>query len=101
MKKTATSLRLLLLATLGAAALLPVTPALALCVSRPDNAASHYVENGTAQTLCLQEEVGDTTDRMQLEGRLRALQSEIAIQAQRQRLMATPAPSFGTPQAAW
>jgi hypothetical protein len=80
---------------------LPVSPALALCVSRPDDASSHYVENSTAQTLCLQGEVADTAARLQAEGRLKALQAEMAAEMRRQRLLATPVPQVGLPQAAW
>jgi hypothetical protein len=80
---------------------LPVSPALALCVSRPDNAASHYVENNTAQALCLQNEVANTAARLQAEGQLKALQAEMAAEMRRQRLLATPVPRVGLPQAAW
>jgi len=86
---------------LAALLALPAAPALAQCVSRPDTAASRYVENGTAQTLCLQNEVAGTAARMQAEARLKALQAEMAAQQRQQRLLARPVPQPGLPQAAW
>lgn len=80
---------------------LTASPALAQCVSRPDTAASHYVENGTAQALCLQNEVAGTAARMQAEARLKALQAEMAARLRQQRLLTRPVPQVGLPQAAW
>lgn len=80
---------------------LPAAPALAQCVSRPDTAASRYVEHGTAQALCLQNEVAATAARMQAEARLKALQAEMAAELRRQRLLSRPLPQVGLPQAAW
>jgi hypothetical protein len=34
-------------------------PAWAICVSRPDSAASGYVRNGEAKTICQQDELSD------------------------------------------
>ena len=86
---------------LAALAGLTATPALAACVSRPDNAASHYVDNNTSLALCLQNEVAGTAARLQAEGRLNALRAEIAAEARRQRLLATPVPQAALPQAVW
>lgn len=79
----------------------PAAPALAQCVSRPDTAASHYVENNMALTLCLQNEVAGAAARMQAEARLKALQAEMAAQLRQQRLLARPVPQVALPQAAW
>ena len=93
------TLPVLLTATLLAA--LPAAPALALCVSRPDTAASNYVENNTAQTLCLQDEVAGTAARLHEQARLQALQAQMAAELRRQRLLAKPVPGARLPQATW
>lgn len=70
-------------------------------MSRPETAASHFVENNTAQALCLQNEVAGTAARLQAEARLKALQAEMAAELRRQRLLAKPVPQAGLPQAAF
>jgi hypothetical protein len=71
------------LAVVGATA----SPALALCVSYPDGASTNYVENSTAQTICLQQELaGDTRDaanRVRIEAELDYIQRQM----QQQRLL--------------
>lgn len=65
--------------------LLSAVGAQAQCVSRPDNADSHYVENQTALSLCLQRELGRTTDAAAMRAQIDAMLGNMQIQIERQR----------------
>jgi hypothetical protein len=81
-----------LIAVLFAAALMPGA-ALAYCPHFPDDARTHYVENGQRHLICLEGELNDSTAaqtaQVQLQQSLAELQAQIARQqAQAQALAA-------------
>jgi hypothetical protein len=72
------------------------TGAEAYCLSAPDNATSNYIENSTAHTLCLQQELSDSTERVELETRFKA-QIELLTQ-QQQKLQMQSFEPFAAPR---
>lgn len=65
--------------------LLCIAPVQALCVSRPDGAASHYVENNTAQALCLQRELAQQSAMQATQARIDATLNNLQLDLQRQQ----------------
>lgn len=57
----------------------------AYCLSMPDTAATHYVDNSTAHALCLQQELSDTTERLAREAQWQAELGALAAQQQMRR----------------
>ena len=84
-----------LVASLGYV-LLGVTGTQALCVSRPDGAATHYVENNTAQALCLQRELAQHTAGQAVQAQIDATLENLQIDLKRQQQL-QQALSFNTP----
>lgn len=90
------------LVPIAAALLLAVLPAgsvLAACYNLPDDARSHYVENGTRQMLCLQDELNAATQAqandVQIQQQLAQLQQQIQQQQTRlQQSIAVGQPSL-------
>lgn len=76
--------------------LLGVTGAQALCASRPDGAATHYVENNTAQALCLQRELAQQTANQALQTQIETTLENLQIDLQRQQQMQQSL-TFSTP----
>ena len=59
----------------------------ALCISFPDDVTTGYVENNTAQALCLQRELGLRTELDAQQARIDAELGNIRIQLEQQRQM--------------
>ena len=80
--------------------LLGAGSAQALCVSQPDGAATHYVENNTAQALCLQRELAQQTASQATQARIDATLDNLQLDLQRQQQLqhsmtfANPAPGL-------
>jgi hypothetical protein len=75
--------------------------ALAACPHYPDDARSHYVENGTRHMMCLGEQLSETAEstarQVQLQQRLNEIQAQIARQQQQiQAQIAASMPSLPT-----
>jgi hypothetical protein len=88
-----TMLRLALTAILAFAA----TAAEAYCISTPDTAATGYVANSTALTLCLQSELAQRAAEMAEKARLDAELGNLQIQLERQRLLMLQQPALPPP----
>jgi hypothetical protein len=68
----------------GLTILLMSTQAQALCVSQPETAASQYVGSGVAQSLCLNNELGQTARRIDNNTQIDTLDSAVnQLQIQR------------------
>ena len=80
---------MLKVAAVLAVLLATVSPAAALCVSYPDGESTRFVENSTAHTICLQQELAldtrDAANRARIEGELDYIQRQ--LQQQRMQLM--------------
>jgi hypothetical protein len=94
--KTITLAALILLATFG--------NAMAQCRSVPDDAATGYTGNGTALSVCRQNELGDTVRDRQFEqqvaGQLRQLELQMRLNEQLNRAqqnLITTVPTFPAP----
>jgi hypothetical protein len=71
----------------------------ALCVSSPDNAATYNVENNTAQSVCLQDELAFAARLRAEQAKVDAMLGNIQIQLNKQRLQMMQQQPMG--QAAW
>ena len=69
-----------------ASLLLSVSAAEAFCVSLPDDAGSYYVQNRTAQALCLQHELALSTEAQAERARIEVELGNLAIRIEQQRL---------------
>jgi hypothetical protein len=78
------------------AAVLCATQAQAYCPSAPDTASTNYVENSTAHTLCLQQELTQTIEQVELEANYEA-QIELLMQQRQQQQFQSFDP-FAAPQ---
>lgn len=78
-----------------AATVLCATQAQAYCASAPDSASTNYIENSTAHTLCLQQELTQTVEQVELEATYQA-QIELLMQQRQQQLQSFE--PFATPQ---
>ena len=79
------SMRTLLLATVFSLA--GASGAGAFCMSSPDTAATHNVENNTAQALCLQQELAREAAFSAEQARIDALIANMRLDAERQQQM--------------
>jgi hypothetical protein len=69
--------------------LLSSSEAAALCISAPDDASTGYTQNQTDHTICLQQELSQSTDRAADQARLDAALGNIRIEIERQRQLIT------------
>jgi len=69
----------------AAISLAGVSGASAFCQSLPDSAASHYVQNNTAQALCLQQELAQQAAMSAERARLDAMIANMRADAERQQ----------------
>lgn len=94
---------LVLMRTLLAAiaAVLLASPVQAFCQPQPDNASTYNVENNTAQSLCLQNELAQQTALDAQEAKIDAMIGNMQIEAERQQQLMFDRLNqslFGTPQ---
>ncbi|HHY49793.1 MAG TPA: hypothetical protein GYA10_08615 [Alphaproteobacteria bacterium] len=73
------------LAAAAVMVLLATSGASALCVSRPDDAATGYTRNTTEQAVCLQRELAQETARAADDARIEAALGNLQIELQRQQ----------------
>lgn len=66
-------------------------PAHALCVVQPDDAASRYVENNTAQTICLHNELAETQRRLSEDAERQIERARIEADLRRFQMLQTEA----------
>lgn len=74
------------------------TPAFAVCPTQPDGVESRYVENGQSRSLCLNQELNDSSERLRDETRYQDLLNSVQRNAIQRRFdMLPPVGNFGRP----